>query len=116
MPVTEPARSAVNLTPSVTGPGSFASSMLGTLVSSNRVHGHTPGALGGLAVVNDPDLPVVSGLPCESVALRVTVCLTKPASGDEGVKVTVRVVALYDVVPGTVTLLASLTATPTLLS
>ena len=71
------------------------------------MHGQTPGGFGGLTVVNDQVPPFATGLPRVSLPVTVAVCFTKPASGAVGVKVTVRVVASYDVAPATPAPLAS---------
>src|SRR6478609_776061 len=94
--------------PSVTAPGSPESSTVGTVWSSKRLHGHTPGAFGGLAVVKVHGLPDDTWLPWASVPFSVAVYFTKPLSGWVGVKVAVREVASYAVEPATVAPLASL--------
>ena len=91
-PVTCPTVSAEKVTPRVTGP-SGASSMDGTVESSKRLQGHTPGAGAGLTVVKDHCFPVVTAPPWLSVPPRVAVYLTKPCRGADGVKVMVRVTA-----------------------
>ena len=71
------------------------------VASSNSVHGQTPGGFGGLAVVNDQVPPEAIGLPSVSVpATRRGVRRRTTPAARSGVKVTVRVVASYDVRAG----------------
>src|SRR3954453_9706776 len=98
MPVMKPALSLRNLTPSSTAASSSVLTVPGTVLDGQMEQGQGPT---GAAVVNDQDVAVMV-LPAASVApLTLTVYVVPAASAADGVKVAVRVAALYAVVPAT---------------
>jgi hypothetical protein len=89
MPVMFPGESALKATPNWTRLVSELGLLVGPSTSSNSVHGQTPGAAGGFAVVNDHWAGAAMPTPVLAIAATVAVYCVELASGWFGMNVAV---------------------------